>query len=691
VPDNELSIIVRMRDFATQELARVRRSFGQFSSDVTGIFGGLSRSVFSFKGILAGVGVAIGVKETLGAIIDTAGKADKLGDLSLQLGVSTEALSELEFAAGQSGASLEDLEAGFRNLQKSVGELRLGGGEGAHKLFSLLSEDFQRMVEEGAGAEQLFGQLSVEFRGLGDAEKVFVASKLFGKSGTRLIPLLSEDIDELREMASKLGLTLSRDAARAADAFGDSLGKLKGAFQGLKQQVILPLLPELTKGLEFLTKLVRENRPAIINFFADLVESGGEAARTFAGLIVQVEAAIGPLARMATRLEILKLTAGGLFDKFAGALPGETFEQTQRRGNALIQEAAALSDELGRHAEERKRILDGLSKAFEENTKAAATRIRALAAELQAVQDFVGPPLPRGFGPFGPEQFVGPPLPPGFGPQEPLLDIEDPREERVNRLAEAERRRADALERHETAAHEKWMQEHDAILGVSAALDQLADNSTKWGLAFGSAVGQVTDVLANDTVDALLAVQEGTVKGREAFRRFARAVLADIQRIILRLIIVKILEAGIGALGGLFKGGVAQDYPTTVGLPGGTTVTPERLGGIVPGHLIPIAGHAQEGTIARRRGLYELAETGQAELVVPLAGNRDVPVRLVGSRPSGGREDLRAMLQVVVHFHSHALSSAEERSMLERNARIIGGIVVQEANSKLAVREGLAA
>jgi hypothetical protein len=70
---------------------------------------------------LLGVGAALATPFALAAKL-FADMGSDLVDMSQRTGVSVEALSELGFAAEQSGADMETLEAGLRKMQKFVVE-----------------------------------------------------------------------------------------------------------------------------------------------------------------------------------------------------------------------------------------------------------------------------------------------------------------------------------------------------------------------------------------------------------------------------------------------------------------------------------------------------------------------------------------------------------------------------------------
>src|SRR5688572_16574240 len=109
---------------------RAGRAFVELSVKDS-LAGGLNKAAAQLKVFGASVG-AIGKKmTTLGlSIAAPLALATKLFtnvggdllDLSQRTGMSVEALGELGFAAEQSGSNIEELEAGIRGMQKSIGE-----------------------------------------------------------------------------------------------------------------------------------------------------------------------------------------------------------------------------------------------------------------------------------------------------------------------------------------------------------------------------------------------------------------------------------------------------------------------------------------------------------------------------------------------------------------------------------------
>jgi hypothetical protein len=131
-----------------------------------------------------------------GPIQEFLGVGDALAKMSQRTGVSVESLSELKHAAEQSGSSLEDVEKALKHMAK-----------------------------EGIDVST-FDQVAAGIAAIEDPTKrAQEAMKVWGKSGTALLPMLG-DLQALRQEARDMGLVMSGDAANGAVRVGDMLQNL---------------------------------------------------------------------------------------------------------------------------------------------------------------------------------------------------------------------------------------------------------------------------------------------------------------------------------------------------------------------------------------------------------------------------------------------------------------------------------
>ncbi len=171
--------------------------------------------------VAAGVAALVPLAATV-RIFAKAG--DELEKMSRRTGLSVEALSELAFAAEQSGADIETLEKGVRTMQRAINDLDRGLSTQVDAFgdLGLAIEDLQ-----GLSPEAQFKLIAERLSQVTDASRrAALAQQIFGRAGTRLLPLMEQGaagIEQLQQEARRLGLTIStqtaKDAARLTDAF----------------------------------------------------------------------------------------------------------------------------------------------------------------------------------------------------------------------------------------------------------------------------------------------------------------------------------------------------------------------------------------------------------------------------------------------------------------------------------------
>lgn len=152
---------------------------------------------------------------------------DEIGKTAKRTGFSTEAISRLKFAAEQSGSSITELEAGLKRMARFLidTEDNLATNVRAMKRLNLAVSDFQDL-----NPEEQFLLLAERIGTMANAtEKAALAQIIFGRAGTKLIPLFNEGADGIRtlgEEAAKLGIVLDKETTQAAEDMTDGFNKL---------------------------------------------------------------------------------------------------------------------------------------------------------------------------------------------------------------------------------------------------------------------------------------------------------------------------------------------------------------------------------------------------------------------------------------------------------------------------------
>jgi TP901 family phage tail tape measure protein len=270
---------------------------------------------------LAGLGAGV-VTPLIGAAKVFSDMGGDLADMSQRTGVSVEALSELGFAAEQSGSDMETLENSLRKMQKQITEAA-GGSQSATDALGQLGLTVADL--SGLSPDEQLKRIGDRLSGIEDpATKAAVAMEIFGKSGTKLLPLFAggaRGIEELQQQARQLGLTMATEDAQAAEAFGDTLDVV---WKVLKKAVftigsaLAPLLTEVAEGFTrvvvTVSRWIEQNKQLVVWVFkmAAAAVAGGAALIVLGATISGIGAALGAIATVATGIGAAIATLGSI-------------------------------------------------------------------------------------------------------------------------------------------------------------------------------------------------------------------------------------------------------------------------------------------------------------------------------------------------------------------------------------------
>jgi TP901 family phage tail tape measure protein len=199
---------------------------------------------------------------------------DQLHKMSARTGMAVETLSELDFAAGQSGTTLEALSASILKMNRRIGRLKAGLGSAAE---SKAMEELGLSVQEldRMNPEEMFLAIADAMANYGDQTAAAgLAQRAFGTGVDNILPLLLEGragIEALRQEARDLGITMSTEDADAAAALTDAWGRLKRVLEAATIQIGAALAPALKSAADWMTRFVvptiewiRENRALVV-------------------------------------------------------------------------------------------------------------------------------------------------------------------------------------------------------------------------------------------------------------------------------------------------------------------------------------------------------------------------------------------------------------------------------------------
>ncbi len=200
------------------------RKLGKAERDFKKSFGNIKAAVDSTANTFMGIG-AVMAGAVAGATVNFARTADAIQDLSTKTGIGVEELQRLQYAAKMSGSDLGGLEVAVKKMQQAV----YSGSDAFAELG--LSIDHLKMMD----TSQQFNAVMRALAGIRDAgTRAALAIKIFGKSGTDMLPMLesgAQGFERLKQKADELGIVFSEKTVKAAADLNDKLDTLKIVFE----------------------------------------------------------------------------------------------------------------------------------------------------------------------------------------------------------------------------------------------------------------------------------------------------------------------------------------------------------------------------------------------------------------------------------------------------------------------------
>lgn len=222
-------------------LETANRSIARFERQQTKSIDAVSAGFKALGGVLAGISFAGMAKSA----IDT---NNHLDDMSTRLGITTEALTRLHYAAELTGVSTDQLDDGLRSMISKVSEAANGTGEAAAALQEL---GINAKALEQLAPEDQFKRLADALNGVEQAsDRVRLAQKLFEEGGTALLQTMNGGaaaLEEYARQADRFGRTVSTETAKAATEFNANLVQTKALLTGITNDILGRVLPTFNR------------------------------------------------------------------------------------------------------------------------------------------------------------------------------------------------------------------------------------------------------------------------------------------------------------------------------------------------------------------------------------------------------------------------------------------------------------
>jgi len=225
--------------------------------------GGLAKELQEGLEAFAGIEGVKSIKEMIEHTMEATIAAKHLGE---RLGITTEAVQALGYAADVSGSSQAALTSGLQRLSFNLqgGGLHAKGFSSALSKLGISSDELRKTVKhggEGGGLDAALEEIAEKFKHMPNgAEKAALAMQLFGRgAGPQLIPFLNqgkEGIVSLREEAEKLGVTMGEEDVEKLEQHERAMKRLNARWGAVKDAIVVAIIPALTMFVNALGDVV---------------------------------------------------------------------------------------------------------------------------------------------------------------------------------------------------------------------------------------------------------------------------------------------------------------------------------------------------------------------------------------------------------------------------------------------------
>ncbi len=338
-----------------------------------------------------------------------------LGELAQQMGVTTDTLQTLQFAALETGNSLEEIQSAIQRFSKTVGEAA-EGNEKAIETFDKLGIKILNAAGNLRPTDELLREFADRIAGIEDpALRAVAVTDLMGKGGQKLLPILEaggQGFDDFGKRARDAGYLVDSELIAASDKAGDAIAVFvevtRRRLQSLFASEVLPGLQAIaeaianigrsaisaTGGAAELQKLTAEVERLVAIRDRLVAEAGPNVGPKgiAAGQIADLNRRIADLnAQRAALLKIANPQPEGATSTDAGSAGASNslsekarkdIEAADKIINAyLIKQQTAAADFGDAIAQRQRAIFEALAKLPEGATEDQRTKVALLAAE----------------------------------------------------------------------------------------------------------------------------------------------------------------------------------------------------------------------------------------------------------------------------------------------------------------------
>ncbi len=193
------------------------------------------------------------------AVHDSINAADQMDEAAQRIGIGTEELSRLAYAAKITGVEFSSMETSLSRLSRNMVSAA-NGSESAQKKFAQFGVEIKNADGSLKSTSDVMKAIADRMASMPDgAEKTAMAMELMGRSGADMILMLnggSKALGDLMVEAESFGQVFTAEMGANAGKFNENIDRLIGLSGSLAAKIATAILPAMTAFTDWLIDVI---------------------------------------------------------------------------------------------------------------------------------------------------------------------------------------------------------------------------------------------------------------------------------------------------------------------------------------------------------------------------------------------------------------------------------------------------
>lgn len=280
--------VERLGEGVTKAKKKISESMGATGA----IMGGVAAAATSMA-IAAGAAMY-----KLAVDVSTAG--DEIAKTARYLGMTSDSLQEFRYMGELSGVAISEMDNALMKLTVNLGK----GTKEVDDSLSLMGLTVEQL--KAAGPDEVMNLLADGMQRVKDpTDRARIAVALFGRSGVKMVNVLSSGRDGMAQMAQEahsLGYVMDSELLTASEQLNDDILRMKTTFKAVGNTMAAQFIPIVDRAVNKITEMSKAGRTGFASAFTGIADVVGELFIQILPVLDSVFQVLAPVLTLITTL-----------------------------------------------------------------------------------------------------------------------------------------------------------------------------------------------------------------------------------------------------------------------------------------------------------------------------------------------------------------------------------------------------